>query len=149
LTLSCGALKTVAASEDPLVSCSTGIATINPYLLEFNAHATLATPWFVAANAGLETDQPTTAVSGAINTALVVSARRTIGATVEVSCNGVRETMTHTLVPTSDVNSVFNMGARNGGGVFLAGRIYSAFVFNKLLTNGELSGLEAHISSKF
>jgi hypothetical protein len=149
LTLSAAAYKNAGSTYGDILSCLTNAGTINPYEFRFTNHATVLQPEFVAANgAAAETDTAVAGALGSFATSYVVSARRSIGATIELSTNKTRETLAHTMVPTSDASSAFAMGAESTGALPLAGRIYGALVKGSRLSDASLAALETWLGAK-
>lgn len=154
LTLVLGVHKVDAAAFGMFVSCQTNAATVNQY--EFRTDNIAGTPralTFVAADTAMETEVGTGG-NGVINQATdaVVTLTRRSGIDVVITCNenGVANSLTaaHTKVPTSDTNSEFRLGSRKGSAIFLNGRIYQSFVFNKLLTAGEMTAMKSFVAGK-
>lgn len=148
LTLCAGAYKDAGGSYGGILSCQTGAGTVNAYEWRFtNAAADLQQEFVAADGASAESDAIPTGF-GAFATTYVASLRRDVGATVEMSLNASRQSLTHTMVPTADASSAFVMGDRNAGGIPLAGRIYQAVVFNSRLSDPDLATLETFVGDK-
>lgn len=149
LTLCAGVYKNAAATFGLIMTCQTLPGTNNPFEWRFE-NTNPIRPSFISADAATAETDFATVVAVSTAAATVLSLRRSIGATIEHSANGVREVMTHTKVPTSTAGSIFSMGdwTTSPGTVPLLGRIYSAAIYSSNLSAASLALLETYMGSK-